>query len=70
VPTVELLSPWPDHFTVIALAEGEGTDRAESWPAGHYRLSMRIEPGVIERSIDIIVAPTEAEASTAPSPIP
>jgi hypothetical protein len=72
VPTLELLSPWPSHFTVVALAAGEGTDAAESWPAGHYRLSLRIEPGDIERVIDVLVdqpaAPSVAPAEASPVP--
>jgi hypothetical protein len=66
---VLLPSPWPDHFTILAMGSGDGTDRQIAWPPGRYRLDTVIDPGGIERSIEILIdAPTEA--SPAPSPVP
>ena len=70
IPTTELLSPWPAHFTVIALGVGQGTDRSESWPVGHYRLSLVIQPRNIERSIDIFVNATGGPSVTRVEPSP
>jgi hypothetical protein len=62
-------SPWPDHFTIIGVDQGNGRDARREWPAGHYRVSMAFEPGAIERSVDIMIDepdPDETAASGAP----
>jgi hypothetical protein len=67
VPVVIPPSPWPSHFTVIAVDDGFGTTRMAFWPPGRYRLDLTIEPGHIERSIEVRV---EGPASTPSTPAP
>jgi hypothetical protein len=55
VALVSLTSPWPDHFAVIGIPAG-ATDHLEVWQPGSYRLTLRFEPGGIERTIEIDVA--------------
>jgi hypothetical protein len=66
-------SQWPDHFTVIGLAEGTGHETIENWPAGQYRLDLSFEPGPIDRSISIVVSassPADGQAGSSPSDPP
>lgn len=71
VPVVRLLSPWPAHFTIVAMDAGNGRDPKESWPPGRYVLEMRIEPDAISREIEIIIVETGANgASPAPASPP
>ncbi len=51
-------SPWPSHFTVIAVDGGYGVERTAFWTAGRYRLDLALGPGTIERSIEIRVEGT------------
>jgi hypothetical protein len=63
-------SQWPDHFTIIGLADDTGRAAIENWPPGHYRLDLDIEPDGISRSIAIVVSdpsPVDADASASPS---
>lgn len=65
VSVKHLPSPWPSHFTVIAIDNGSGTTRTDFWAPGLYRLDLTIDPGPIERSIDIRVeGPVVAATST------
>jgi hypothetical protein len=59
---LKLPSPWPTHFTVIALDDGSGRSPRESWPAGRYRLHLRFDPGPIVRDIEIDIGDSEAPA--------
>ena len=79
VPVVRLPSPWPDHFLVLGIDDGSGTEGLPAWPAGRYALDLDIEPGGYTRTIGIIVGepvvpvPTPTTlpspaASTEPSP--
>jgi hypothetical protein len=66
-------SQWPDHFTVIGLADGTGHETIENWPAGQYRLDLSFEPGAIRRSIAVVVSassPADGGPSSAPSARP
>src|SRR3954471_19323879 len=62
-------SPWPTHFTIVGLASGAGSGGMEPWPTGRYTLDIRIMPGAVERSIEIVVEPGPA-GSAAPSSAP
>jgi hypothetical protein len=55
VPVVRLPSPWSSHFTVIGVDGGYGVSRTALWLPGRYRLDLLIDPGRIERSIEIRV---------------
>ena len=64
VATVRPPSPWPAHFTVVAVDAGNGRDPEESWPPGRYVFNLRFEPGDISRSIEIVIdAPTTPTAT-------
>jgi hypothetical protein len=56
VPLIRPTSPWPLHFTVIGVDGGHGADRPAFWLPGSYRLDLVIDPGPIERSIEVTVA--------------
>jgi hypothetical protein len=60
---LRLPSPWPTHFTVIAMDDGSATTPRESWPTGRYRLHLRIDPGPIVRDIEIVIGDREAPAT-------
>jgi hypothetical protein len=62
-------SPWPAHFTIVGLASGVGSGGMEPWPTGRYTLDIRIMPGAVDRSIEIVVEPG-AVPSAAPSSAP
>jgi hypothetical protein len=65
VPVQRLPSPWPSHFTVLALDNGGASTRLDFWPPGDYRLGLTIDPGPIDRSIEIRVeAPSAGPAPT------
>jgi len=69
IPTVQLPSPWPDHFLVLGIDDGSGTGALAAWPPGRYALSLDIEPGGYTRTIGIIVgAPEPVPPSAAPGP--
>ncbi len=55
VAVKRLASPWPSHFTVIAIDPGNGTVRTDFWAPGTYRLELTIDPGPIVRSVDVRV---------------
>jgi hypothetical protein len=57
---IKLPSPWPTHFTVIAMDDGSGRAPRESWPTGRYRLHLRFDPGPIVRDIEIVIDDREA----------
>lgn len=69
VPIVRPPSPWPSHFNVIGVDGGYGVSRTAFWIPGRYRLDLVIDPGTIERSIEIRIegAPVPG-ASGPPSP--
>jgi hypothetical protein len=53
-------SPWPVHFTIVAMDDGNGVDPKESWPPGAYLLDLKFEPGSISRRVQIVIeAPTD-----------
>jgi hypothetical protein len=66
VHAVLAISPWPDHFTIIAVAT-DAADTLGPWPPGHYRLDLRIGPAGLARSVEIIVEPPPGP-SASPSP--
>jgi len=66
VHAVLAISPWPDHFTIIAVAS-DASDTLGPWPPGHYRLDLRIGPAGLARSGEIIVEPPPVP-SASPSP--
>lgn len=55
-------SPWPDHFAVVGIGTDAKPGTMQPWPAGHFRLVLRIDPGAIDRSVDIVVEPTPQAA--------
>jgi hypothetical protein len=72
VPIVRPPSPWPSHFTVIGVDGGYGVSRTALWAAGRYRLELVIEPGAIQRSIEIRVegAPISGPSRPGSSSVP
>jgi len=72
VPLIRPTSPWPLHFTVIGVDGGLGADRPAFWLPGRYRLDLVIDPGPIERSIDVTVAsgPVTAPGSSPSTAVP
>jgi hypothetical protein len=65
VAVEQLPSPWPTHFTVVAIDNASDSARMEFWPPGDYRLDLTIDPGPIARSIEVHV---EGPAAAAPTP--
>ena len=57
------VSPWPNHFTTVGYAADQTGNGMISWPVGHYRLDLSIEPGGVHRSIDIVVEGSPAAPS-------
>jgi hypothetical protein len=64
-----LPSPWPSHFTVIGIDDGLGGARSDFWAPGIYRLDLTIDPGPIDRSIEVRVEPPAVDQAT-PSSAP
>lgn len=64
VAVVRPPSPWPSHFTVIAIDAGNAPARVDFWAPGVYRLDLTIDPGPIERSIEVRVEGPTADPST------
>lgn len=60
------VSPWPDHFATVGYAADQSGNGMVSWPAGHYRLDLSIDPGGVHRSIDIVVEGSAAAPSSSP----
>jgi hypothetical protein len=56
-------SPWPDHFTALALAAPGSERDLAVWPAGVYNLELAVSPGDIRRTLEIRI-------QTAPDPAP
>jgi hypothetical protein len=48
-------SPWPSHFSVVALAHGNADTALAVWPAGEYGLQLVASPGDIHRTIEISI---------------
>jgi hypothetical protein len=46
-------SPWPSHFTVLALASGGARSALAVWPAGDYRLELTASPGEVRHTVEI-----------------
>ena len=46
-------SPWPSHFSVLALAGGKADSALAVWPAGDYDLELAVSPGDVRRTIRI-----------------
>jgi hypothetical protein len=65
VPTRMLASPWPSHFSVLALGPmgDAGATRLQVWPAGDYTLELRVSPGDVRRILEIRIR-------TIPDPAP
>jgi len=63
IETRRIATPWPDHFTALALA-APGVERSLAvWPAGTYSLELWVSPGNVHRTIKIRIL-------TAPDPAP
>ena len=62
-------SPWPSHVTVVGLAAGDGSGQMQAWPAGRYRMELRIGPEGVVRTLEVVVdtLPTEATPSATPA---
>lgn len=58
-------SPWPRHFTVIGIDGGLGVKRPVFWTPGRYRLDLTIDPGAIQRSIEVRVEGPAVDGATA-----
>lgn len=58
VPTRMIPSPWPSHFSVLALAARGDRTALAVWPAGDYRLTLRASPGDIQHTIEIRIRTT------------
>jgi hypothetical protein len=64
VPIVRPPSPWPVHFTIIAMDDGNGRDPRKSWPPGEYLLDLDFEPGQVARRVAILIdGPDDGSAS-------
>lgn len=55
VDTRLIPSPWPSHFSVVALARGSADAALAVWPAGEYGLQLVASPGDIRRTIQISI---------------
>jgi hypothetical protein len=53
VPTRLIPSPWPSHFSVVALAGGTADSNLAVWPAGDYELELAVSPGDVRRTIEV-----------------
>ena len=53
VDTRLIPSPWPSHFSVVALPRGTTDTQLTVWPAGDYGLQLVVSPGDIRRTIEI-----------------
>lgn len=53
VATRLIPSPWPTHFSVLALAGGTAESALAVWPAGDYDLELAVSPGDVRRTIKI-----------------
>jgi hypothetical protein len=60
VATRMIPSPWPSHFSVLAMAAGGDRGRLAVWPAGDYRLTLSVSPGGIRRTLEIRIGTTAA----------
>lgn len=61
-------SPWPSHVTVVGLAAGDGSGQMRPWPAGRYRMELRIGPEGVMRTLEIVVDTLPAEATPSATP--
>jgi hypothetical protein len=55
VDTRLIPSPWPSHFSVVALRRGTTDTALTVWPAGDYRLQLVVSPGDVRRTIEISI---------------
>jgi hypothetical protein len=55
VDTRRIPSPWPSHFSVVALPRGSTDSALTVWPAGDYSLQLVVSPGDIRRTIEISI---------------
>jgi hypothetical protein len=53
VATRLIASPWPSHFSVVALAGGSADGALAVWQAGDYDLELAVSPGDVRRTIKI-----------------
>jgi hypothetical protein len=68
VPTRLVPSPWASHFTIVAMASNGPDSTLPVWPAGDYRLELRVSPGDIRRTLEILVLTKPDPAGGEPSP--
>jgi hypothetical protein len=62
VDTRLIPSPWPSHFSVVALPRGTTDTALTVWPAGDYGLQLVVSPGDIRRTIQISIRTIPAPA--------
>jgi hypothetical protein len=55
VDTRLIPSPWPSHFSVVALPRGTTDTQLTVWPAGDYGLQLVVSPGDVRRTIEISI---------------
>jgi hypothetical protein len=55
VDTRMIPSPWPSHFSVVALPHPTTDTQLTVWPAGDYGLQLVVSPGDIRRTIEISI---------------
>jgi hypothetical protein len=53
VATRMIPSPWPDHFSVLALGSSGAETSLAVWPAGDYRLALSVSPGDVRRTLQV-----------------
>ena len=54
-------SPWPSHFSVVALQRGTSDTALTVWPSGDYGLQLVVSPGDIRRTIEISIRTLPAD---------
>jgi hypothetical protein len=55
VDTRLIPSPWPSHFSVVALPRRATDTGLTVWAAGDYHLQLAVSPGDIRRTIEISI---------------
>ena len=61
VDTRMIPSPWPSHFSVVALPHPATDTQLTVWPAGDYGLQLVVSPGDIRRTIEISIRTLPAD---------
>ncbi|HEV8696889.1 MAG TPA: hypothetical protein VGQ89_04270 [Candidatus Limnocylindrales bacterium] len=64
VATRRVATPWPDHFSAIALAAPGEKGHLAVWLAGLYRLELSVSPGEVQRTLEIRIKTKPAAGPT------